>query len=113
MSFSPVATFRHGNPLMIDYTPVSAVAAGDIVAIGTKLGICHNPIPANTLGALSIGKGVYRVLKDTSVFAKGDSVYNDATNHVGSSTVTGNTLLGWAETASGTGAAYVDVVFNQ
>ena len=113
MSFNPVATFRHGNPLMIDHTPVGAIAAGDIVALGTHLGICHNPIPAGVLGALSIGKGVYRVLKDTSVFAAGDPVYSDATAHRGSSTASGNTLLGWAETAVGTGSAFVDVVFNQ
>ncbi len=38
----------------IDYTPSSAVTAGDVIVQGALVGIPANDIAANTLGALSI-----------------------------------------------------------
>ena len=53
------ATFYHGDPRMVDYTPVSAVTAGDVVVQGVTPMIAHRDIPANRKGALAIGGGVY------------------------------------------------------
>ena len=43
---------------LLDYTPASAVAAGDVVVIGSLVGVAPRPIAANTVGALSV-EGVY------------------------------------------------------
>jgi hypothetical protein len=67
------ATFRHGEPTMIDYTPSSGdVTEGDVVVIGTvgsNTGgtgalacVAHRPIANNTLGALAVGGGIYDII---------------------------------------------------
>ena len=64
------ATFRHGSPVMVDYTPSGGnVAEGAVVVIGTvtgntagygvMAGIAHRPIVNSMLGALAMGGGVY------------------------------------------------------
>lgn len=47
-----------GDDDLLDYTPGSAVAAGDVVVIGSLVAVAPRPIAANTLGTLSI-EGVY------------------------------------------------------
>lgn len=39
---------------LLDYTPVSAVAAGEVVVIGSLVAVAPRPIAANALGALAI-----------------------------------------------------------
>ena len=39
---------------LLDYTPGSAVAAGDVVVIGSLVGVAPRPIAANALGSLAI-----------------------------------------------------------
>lgn len=39
---------------VLDYTPGSAVAAGDVVVIGSLVGVAPRPIAANALGSLAI-----------------------------------------------------------
>lgn len=39
---------------LLDYTPASAVAAGDVVVIGSMIGVAPRPIAANALGALAV-----------------------------------------------------------
>ena len=43
---------------ILDYTPSTAVAAGDVVVIGSLVGVAPRPIAANATGALAID-GVY------------------------------------------------------
>lgn len=50
----------------IDYTPVADLAAGDVVDLGTCVGVAKVPIPANTLGALIV-EGGFDFVKSTSV----------------------------------------------
>ena len=47
-----------GDDDLLDYTPGSAVAAGDVVVIGSLVAVAPRPIAANALGTLSI-EGVY------------------------------------------------------
>jgi len=58
-------TFRHGDPVMMDYTPGSAVSAGEYVELGNlaglTCGVTHKDIAASELGALAVGGGVYDV----------------------------------------------------
>lgn len=58
------ATFRSGNPRVIDYTPASGnIAAGEVVLLGNTAGlmcgVAHVAIENNTLGALGAGGGTY------------------------------------------------------
>lgn len=39
---------------LLDYTPAAAVAAGDVVVIGSLVAVAPRPIAANALGALAI-----------------------------------------------------------
>ena len=73
------ATFIHdGNA--IDYTPGSAVAAGDVVVQGDLVGVAKQPIAADALGALAV-RGVFDFPKAAGVgeaIAAGAKVYWDA-----------------------------------
>jgi len=68
----------------IDYTPGSAVAAGDVVVQGDLVGIATSPIAANELGALAV-QGVFAMPKAVtagSALSIGTTVYWDATNSI-------------------------------
>jgi len=71
------AELFHGNPVMIDHTPVGAIAAGQGVLIGTELHIAHRAIAAGELGALATpsGNAVYKIVKKAAeTFAVDDDV---------------------------------------
>jgi predicted RecA/RadA family phage recombinase len=76
----PEATFRHGDPVMVDYTPGADVAAGDVVLLGNLAGwtngIAHVPIANAAVGALAAGGGVYECINLDNA-ADGDKVYWD------------------------------------
>lgn len=89
------AQFRHGDPLMVDYTPTAAdVAAGDVVVIGDLACIAHQKITKNTLGAVAAGGGVYRVTADGALSA-GVKVYWDDTANKVTATSTNNKVFGY------------------
>lgn len=77
--------YKHGQTLMIDYTPaVTAVAEGNVVGFGVgdkTVGICHRPIEAGRKGALSVpnGSAIYEADKAdvTDAFTIGDLVEID------------------------------------
>lgn len=77
------AQFHHGDPLMVDHTPGTAVSAGQVVVIGDAVLIAHRDIAANELGALASGGGaVYDVAKEAPlVIADGVLIYWDDTNN--------------------------------
>ena len=82
MTMTIHAKFEHGAQLKIDHTPVSALAAGDIVHLGNGLiGIANRAIAAAEQDALDISpNSVYRVKKAVGtgvVFAQGDEVFWD------------------------------------
>jgi len=45
---------------ILDHTPSSAVAAGEVVVIGAIIGVAPRPIAANTLGTLAV-EGVFEM----------------------------------------------------
>lgn len=115
------ATFRHGEPLMIDYTPSDGdVDAGDVVVlgtVGTNTGgtgalacVAHRPIANNALGALSVGGGVYDIVSlQNSVL--GTKVWWDGTSKV-TTTSTNNALFGIVVGDAGGGANTVCKVLH-
>jgi predicted RecA/RadA family phage recombinase len=102
--------------LSIDYTPGSAVAAGDVVVQGKLVGVAKLDIAANVLGALTV-LGIFDGVKDASdITAVGTALYWDADgNPVGgeagtgayTTTATGNTFAGWSLAIAGVGVGTV------
>jgi predicted RecA/RadA family phage recombinase len=104
----------------IDYTPVSAVAAGKVVVQGSMIGVAANPIAAGALGALVV-KGVFDVVKANEQQALGAALYWDAdgnpyggTAGTGCATTTagGNTFIGFAQAAAGATDETVRVLWS-
>ena len=92
------ATFRHGAPLMADFTPAAGnIAAGQAVLLGNLtglgLGIAHQDITNNVLGALAVGGGVYDVTMLTNIAAWATVYWDDANNKV-VTTSTNNATFG-------------------
>lgn len=102
-----LAAHRHGDPVMIDYTPASAVAAGAVVLLGNTAGltcgVAHRAIEAGALGALAVGGGVYeaRNLDNAANFAK---VWWDVENEGVTTASTNNALFGFIVSGGGGGA---------
>jgi predicted RecA/RadA family phage recombinase len=104
----------------IDYTPVSAVAAGQVVVQGSMIGVAKTPIAAGALGALAV-KGVFDVVKANEQQALGAALYWDADGNpyngvagTGCATTTssGNTFIGFAQAAAGATDEVVRVLWS-
>jgi len=99
-------TFRHGEPIMVDYTPAAGnVNAGDVVLVGNltgfTCGIAHHDIVNNTQGALAAGGGVYNATNLNNV-ANGAKVYWDGSKLT--SVSTNNATFGFVVSGGGGGA---------
>jgi predicted RecA/RadA family phage recombinase len=80
----------------VDYTPSSAVTAGDVIVQGDLVGVAKLDIAANRLGALAV-EGVYDFPKSTaggSAMTAGTKVYWDPTNKIATATAGVLKLLG-------------------
>ena len=102
----------------IDYTPSSAVEAGQVVVQGSVLGIAKIPIAANALGALAV-EGIFDVAKATGAVNLGAAVYWDADGSpvggvalsgAATTSSSGNTFMGFAVVAAESGDATVRVL---
>lgn len=75
----PNAIYRHVGDRM-DYTPVAAVASGDVVVVGSVVGVATSPIAADALGSIAI-VGVFDFLFATGeVAAQGVDMFWDTIN---------------------------------
>jgi hypothetical protein len=102
------ATFRHGNPRMIDYTPSGGnVAEGEVVLLGNTTGltcgIAHRPIVNATLGALGAGGGVYDVVNLNNAANYAKVYWDDSVNKV-TTVSTNNATFGFIVDDGGAGA---------
>lgn len=102
------ATFRHGEPRMIDYTPAAGdITAGDVVLLGNltglTCGIAHSDIANTKLGALAAGGGVYDVvnLNNAATYAR---VYWDASTNKVTTVSTNMAMFGFIVDDGGGGA---------
>ncbi len=114
------AQFVHDGDA-IDYTPASAVVAGQVVVRNSLIAIAKLAIAANQLGALAV-KGVFDVAKVTGVIAEGTDIYWDAdgdplggTAGTGCATTvsTDNTYMGKSTAAAGSTDETVRVRLDQ
>ena len=106
---TPYATYRYGDQSPIQYTPGSAVSAGDVIDMGTGVGVAVAPIAANVEGSICT-TGVFDFVKksgDTpAVFGL---LYWDATNHYATTTGAADATIGRAVKAAASGDATVRV----
>lgn len=102
------ATFVSGSPEMVDYTPGSAVTAGDVIVTADTVRIAHVDIEANRLGSLAANGGVYRVKADTAIAADKKVYWVDASNEV-TETAGSNKVFGVTVEASSASDAYINV----
>ena len=111
-----IAEYVHeGN--YIDYTPGSAVTAGDVIVQGDLIGIGMGDIAANTLGALAV-TGVFDVPKATgasTAITAGATVYWDVADEEAKTDdeSAANNLLGKVVKAAGDKDATVRVRLMQ
>jgi predicted RecA/RadA family phage recombinase len=101
--------FLHGDPVMVDHTPGSAVAAGEVVVVGNTPLIAHAAIPAGTLGALATHGGVYQGLSGGAIGTNVLVYWDNSANRV-TVTASGNLILGWSLNATAGAAEAVRVV---
>lgn len=72
MAQMPALTYSDESS--IDYTPASAVTAGDVVVLNGLIGIAVSDIAADKLGSLSI-EGIKKVPKTTAAWVRGLPVH--------------------------------------
>ena len=101
----------------IDYTPGSAVVAGQVVLQGVTIGVAKLPIAAGELGALAV-KGVFDFPKDTggsTAIAVGVLVYWDVADQEAKidDESAANNLLGRVVTAATDADTTVRVLLTQ
>lgn len=94
----------------IEHTPGSAVAAGDVVVIGTIVGVAPKPIAANALGSVDIS-GVFAMPKGSEAISAGAAVNYYAASGIVTAAATG-VACGKAVAAAATGAATVNVLLG-
>lgn len=97
--------------LAINYRPTETVSAGDIVVLGSLIGIAKLDIAANTLGALAT-VGVFEIDKAAEAVTLGAVLYWDAAEQKVTATETGNVYIGKAVTAAEATDEKVCVLLN-
>lgn len=98
-----IATYQQPGSA-IDYPngTSSAIAAGQVVSLTTRIGVAGTDIPASAVGSLYV-KGVFAMPKAASTaiaIAIGAAVYYDASADNITTTAAGNIPAGWAIAAA-------------
>lgn len=110
-----LATFVQ-NGDRVDYTPSSAVDAGDVLVIGSTVAVATEAIAADALGSVAIS-GVVRFPKATgsgAEIAGGTKVYWDASGEVVTTTASTHKCAGYTvPDGAGDDDATVDVVLSR
>lgn len=102
---------------VIDYTPGAAIAAGDVVLVGTTPLVATRAIANGTLGQLD-AEGVFKVVKAEESITAGDAIYWDADGNpyggtagtgAATGTASGNNLMGFAIADAGSTDSTVSI----
>lgn len=89
----------------LDYIPAAAQEAGDIVSLGTRVGVVGEDVAAGELGHVHV-EGVYQMPKDSAAITLGAAVYYNAASGVVTATATGNVPAGYAAAAAAAADSY-------
>jgi predicted RecA/RadA family phage recombinase len=110
------AVFRHGDPIMVDYTAGADIDAGDVVIVGNlagwTTGIAHVDGANTEKFALAAGGGVYEVVSLQNS-ANGTKVYWDNATKKVTTTSTNNATFGFIVSRGGGGANSVCDVLHK
>ena len=97
----------------IDYTPTADVAAGDIIKVGSLVGVAKLDIKAGELGALALC-GVYEIATNGTAIEAGAVVSVDpGTGKVCAADASGAVMFGHAVAAAAAADALVHVRLEQ
>ena len=97
--------YQRGETL--DYTAAKKLEAGDVVSLGSRIGVAAEAIPAGQLGHLHV-VGVFAMAKaNTEEIKLGTAVYYDAEAEAITATADGNTPAGYAAADAATNATSV------
>lgn len=97
---------------VIDYVASSPVTSGQVLLIGTRIGVALTAIASGATGAVQV-LGIFTIAKlSTDVVAAGALLYWDNTNSRLTTTASGNTLAGYATAAAGNGVTTVEISIN-
>lgn len=102
-----MATYVHDG-MTIDHTPSGAVAAGDVIVVGSIVGVAPRAIAANALGAIQV-EGVFDFPKGSGEITAGAAVYWDADPGEITTTASGHVFCGHAIATAASAATTVRV----
>lgn len=98
---------------LLDYTPSSAVAAGDVVLLTDRVFVAPRAIPANTLGSVATC-GVFQIQKTTGeAWTMGQKLYWNAGTSKATTTSSTHKVIGYAAAAAASGAVEGPVLLGQ
>lgn len=108
-------TFKHGNPLFVDYTPSAGnVSAGQVVVVGAVTAnmaginglalVAHEDITNTYKGALAAGGGVYTCVNLNNAADGALVFWSDSVNKV-TTVSTNNAVFGVIAPGTGGGGA--------
>lgn len=80
---------------VLDYTASAAVENGEVVSLGTRIGVAGEDIAAGETGHLHV-VGVFEMEKASGAVTMGAALYYDATAKKITTTATSNTPAGYA-----------------
>lgn len=101
-----------GKSLSYTNGTAAAIASGDLVLVGTRVGVASVDIAVGATGIVEMS-GVFEVPKQASlVVAQGDLLYCDETSGELDKTDTDQTLAGYAYAAELAASTTVKVVLN-
>jgi len=100
---------------ILNHTPGSAVAAGDVVVIGSIVGVATQAIAASAQGAVTV-EGVFAMPKPAAgsgseTISAGAKVYYYATSGIANTTT--GVVAGYAAAEAVTGSSTVDVLLSR
>jgi len=114
MATTPTVKLLHGEPIMVDHEPSSAVTGGDVVVVNDVPYVAHTDIGKDNLGAVAAKGGVYKAPKATGSGESingGKKVWWDSGSSVVTETSSGNPHFGFTTPAgSNDGDDTVNVV---
>ena len=87
---------------VLDYTASAAVNNGEVVSLGTRIGVAGEDIAAGETGHLHV-VGVFEMEKAAGAVTMGAALYSDATAKNITTTATSNTPAGYAAAPAASG----------
>ncbi len=87
---------------VLDYTASAAVNNGEVVSLGTRIGVAGEDIAAGETGHLHV-VGIFEMEKAAGAVTMGAALYYDATAKKITTTATSNTPAGYAAAPAASG----------